>query len=1317
MSLTQPVSYNPFAQGELAAASPSTEPQKELWVASLVGGDDANRAFNECLALDLRGHVDPSAIRRAIQGLVDRHETLRGTFSPDGNHFIVASHADANVLEIDLTALPPGEQESKYQELARREVMIPFDLHKGPLYRVTLISLKSEHFKLIFSAHHVACDGWSAGVLMLELSAMYRAIKQFSDISRAELPEVASYTKYAFAQKARAESSEGVKDTKYWLTHLKGELTPLNLPTDRPRQTERTYGAARIDLTLDGQMLQGLRKVGAKAGCTLLVTFMGAMQALLQKITKQDDVILGVPSAGQAATGEESLVGHCVHLLPIRCQVDEKKNFVEHLRAIKPEILGGFDHQQVTFSSLLPKLKVENDQSRIALVPVCVNIDVALTGMDFGGPAVDYETIPRAYESFELFINAVDYRDRLVLECSYNTALFDESTIKHWVRQLKTLVAQIIASPELPLEAISLLDSEDREFIAAMNATAVPRAGTPVHHLLSAQAQKTPDQTALIFEDVELTYAELDRKSNQIAHLLASKGVKRGDCVGVSVSRSERLVPSLLGVLKAGAGYVPMDPSYPKDRTQAMADDAGVRLIIGERKVLSAIPETELQVLIDEEWTNLESFPASPLLVESSPDDRAYVLFTSGSTGRPKGVDVPHRAFENVLESLCKQPGFAPGEKQLALTTISFDIAGVELFCPLISGGTVIVCSSERAIDPQGLQALMERHHVTYMQATPSTWTMLIAAGWQGRDDLAIGSAGEAFPPELLEPLTKRARRGVWNLYGPTETTVYSSVKKLEAGQPITIGRPMDNTQFYILDERQQMVPVGTVGDLWISGVGVANGYIGRPELTSERFVPDPFISGQTMYKTGDLARLSKKGDVECLGRTDFQVKIRGFRIELEEIEAALASFPGVARCVVSVAEVEKDDKRLVAYLVGLPAGEETERTVRTHLASKLSPYMVPQHVVCLSEFPLTANGKVDRKALPAPTQATKSSGGTTAPRTPVEESIHNIFREILGVKNPGIDGNFFELGGTSLHSIRVVDRINKHGIFATPAMLFQHPTVRKLAEATATRTAGSEQETHQGSIIVLRAHGSRPPLFLVHSLPGDLLGYGHLVHALGEDQPCYGFHGLGKPDNGMTSLREFGVRYAQSLQEFYPSGPVYLGGWCFGGTLALEVAHALRARGRQVAMITLMETWPSRSKLGERARSLSAVLRGKAEHLPSKSAIAKRLVVGEPGQELDEGGFLLEINSGPFAHRAEIYARNRQASDAHRSRTYDGPVTLIRSSLVPEWSIRENDYGWSEFAKRIAVRKIPAEHKAVLSPPHVKQVAEFILESMDQPS
>ncbi len=1314
MSHTQPVSYDPFAQGELAAASPATEPQKELWVASLVGGDDANRAFNECLALDLRGQIDASAIRFALQGLVDRHETLRGTFSPDGNHFIVARQAKANLAEVDLTALPLEQREGKYRELAEREVRIPFDLHKGPLYRAHLLRMAADHFRLIFTAHHIACDGWSAGVLMLELSAMYRAVRESGSVSRAELPEVASYTQYAFAQKARAASQEGAEDVAYWLSHLSGELNPLNLPTDRPRQTERTYDAARIDLPLEGEALLGLRKVGAKAGCTLLVTFMGAMQALLQKITKQDDIILGVPSAGQAVTGEESLVGHCVHLLPIRCKIDEKKSFVEHLRTIKPEILSGFDHQQVTFSSLLPELKIQNDQSRIALVPVCVNIDVALTGMNFGGPAVDYETVPRAYESFELFINAVDFRDRLVLECSYNTSLFDEETIRRWVRQLKTLVVEIISSPDRPLEEISILDEEDRALITEMNATEVPRRGLPVHHLVSEQARKVPDQTALIFEEVELSYAELESKSNQIARLLMDKGVRRGDCVGVSVGRSERMVPALLGVLKTGAGYVPMDPTYPKDRTQAMADDANVRLVIGERAVLSSIPETEQQVLIDEEWTHLDRFDTSPVDVESSPADRAYVLFTSGSTGRPKGVDVPHRAFENILEALCKEPGFGPGEKQLALTTISFDIAGVELFCPLISGGVVVLCSAERAIDPQGLQALMERHHVNYMQATPATWAMLIAAGWKGRDDLSIGSAGEAFPPELLEPLTARARRGVWNLYGPTETTVYSSVKKLESGQPITIGRPLDNTQFYVLDERRQMVPVGAVGELWIGGMGVANGYIGRPELTAERFVPDPFVPDQKMYKTGDLARLSQTGDVECLGRTDFQVKIRGFRIELEEIETALASYPGVRRCVVSVSEVEKGDKRLVAYVVGLSPGEETERAVRSHLASKLSPYMVPQHVVCLEEFPLTANGKIDRKALPSPKKVSEARAEFSGPRTPVEETLYNIFREILDTENPGIDANFFELGGTSLHSIRVVDRINKHGMRATPAMLFQNPTVRKLAEAMATRSVESE-ESSLGSVVALRAHGDRTPLFLLHSLPGDLLGYGHLVHCLGEDQPCYGFHGLGKPDPTARSLRDLAVRYAANLQKFYPSGVVHLAGWCFGGTLALEVAHELRASGRQVGMVGLMETWPSRSKLGDRARSVSALLRGKAERLPSKRAIAKRLVMGEADPEVQVDAFLLEINSGPFAHRAEIYARNRVASDAHRSRSYDAPIALIRSSLVPDWSIREEDYGWSEFAKKVFVEKIPVEHNQVLKPPHVHQVAALLRTHMDK--
>jgi amino acid adenylation domain-containing protein len=1304
------VAYDPFSRGALSAASPSTAPQRELWVASLAGGNDAHRAFNECLYLTIEGPLVPQAIEAALIGLSERHETLRGTFSADGDHFIIAEHAKLSYSQVDLSGCSEPDKSARFQALTDKEVEVAFDLYKGPLYRVTLVKLTETSHRLIFSAHHVACDGWSLGVLMYELAEMYRAIVQKGDISKASLQPVASFTAYAADQHRRSSSGEGAADRAYWLSRLSGNLTPINLPTDRPRPTERSYAAARLDVTLGAETLKGLRGLGAKAGCTLLITFMGAMQAWLEKCTKQNDLVLGVPSAGQAVLEDESLVGHCVHVLPMRSVVDTQRSFIEHLKAIKPQMLGDFDHQQVTFSSLLPHLNLPKDQSRIALVPVCVNIDVALTNLNFGAPKVDYETVPRKFETFELFVNAVDYKDRLVMECSYNTSLFDEATIARWMRQLTLLIERTIAAPDRPLREISLLDDADQKMIDALNNTAVNRPLVPVHHMIAAKVAEFSGATAVEFGDVKLSYAELDRQANRLARLFMEKGVRRGDCVGVCLSRSERLVVALYAVWKAGAAYVPMDPSYPLNRTQAMADDAAVRLIVGESTLRNVTPTAPNNLLLDEVWDSLASQDDSPVEVGSEATDRAYVLFTSGSTGRPKGVDIRHSALQNALIAIGREIEFGPRNRLLAITTVSFDIAGVELFVPLISGGTVVMCSTEQSLDPTALKKLLAGGNIDFMQATPATWNMLLESGWKGEPGLGAGNAGEAFPPELVEPLLDRAQRGVWNLYGPTETTIYSSIKKMVRGERVTIGKPFDNTQFYILDEALHPVPVGSTGDLWISGAGVAAGYMGRPELTKERFVPDPFLAGQTMYKTGDLARLTPQGEVECLGRTDFQVKIRGFRIELEEIEVALAQFPGVRRSVVTVQEFAQGDKRLVAYVVG---EAKSPHDILEHLRARLSPYMVPQHVVCLDEFPLTPNGKINRAALPKPVEGHAEKAKFVKPRTPIEETIRNIFSEVLGRSEISIDDNFFELGGTSLHSIRVVDRINKHGIKATPTMLFQHPSVRQLAEA-ATRSAESSGEVlHQGSILPLRAHGDRPPIFLVHSLPGDLLGYGHLVHHIGEDQPVYGFHGLGDGELG-TDLGEMAKTYATSLEKFYPEGTVHLAGWCFGGTFGMAIAQELQRRGRKIGMLALLECWPARSKLADRARALKVVLGGTAERRPSGREMAKRLLQGDENPEMVEG-FALEINEGPFAKRAAVHARNNEALLRYRTKPYSGAISLLRSSDAPRWAVRENDYGWSEFCPNIRVVKVNAEHAEILKPPHVAEVASFLRTELER--
>jgi amino acid adenylation domain-containing protein len=1003
----------------------------------------------------LQGPVDQGLLRQALAVLSRRHEAVRGVFSSDGEHFLVYANREIPLSYHDLSTLTAEQRERRLHELERAEVETEFDLQSGPLHRAMLIRLEHGSHRFVYTAHHAACDGWSAAVLMTELAALYRAGVTTGTVSEeaAGLSAATSFIGYAAAQRARQASEGGRQDLSYWVQRLSGTLSPVALPSDRPHSGERTYASKRIDITLGAELLAPLRQTGAKAGCTFLMTFIGLVQAWVARRTGQTDVVLGVPSAGQAAAEEEALVGHCVHLLPVRAGVDLSKGFNHHLRSFKPLMLDAFDHQQITYGSLLPQLTLPYVQGRIPLVPLCVNIDAGLGKLDFGGFHAEYTTIPRAFESFELFLNAVDHRDRLVIECSFNTALFDESTIRRWIRELTSVAAAVVQSPEQPLSGITLRSDEDERAFAQLNATDQARSGTPVHRLVEQCAQARPDAIAVRFGNSAQTYAELDARANRLAHVLQASGVTGGSAVGVCLERTDKLIPALLAILKCGAAYVPLDPSFPSNRLQAMVDDASVNLVLTDAASRGAAPVTRAQLVLDAVEQQWAAAPSTPLGLTVSPEDRAYILFTSGSTGRPKGVEIPHRAFENILLSMQLDPGFSAADALLAITTISFDIAGVELFLPLVCGGTVVLCSREQATDPSELMQLLEDRSITFMQATPATWYMLTELGWKGRQDLRVVCTGEAFPQTLQEPLLARAG-AVWNMYGPTETCIYSTLARVRSGEQITIGKPVANTQVYVLDAGMQPVAVGDVGELYIGGRGVALGYVGRAELTRERFVPNPYAPTERMYRTGDLGRLLPSGDLLCLGRADSQVKIRGFRIELGEIESVLARAPGVLRVAVVAREFGQDDLRLVAYVAPERGAALKEAQLTTALQAQLPPYMVPQHIVVLAEMPIGTSGKIDRKALPDPTKASRSVAAAQAlsPRAhelgDVEAVVSDVFHEVLRLPEIERTRSFFELGGHSVLAIRIISRLKERfGLELPLRAVFQAPTIAQLAE------------------------------------------------------------------------------------------------------------------------------------------------------------------------------------------------------------------------------------------------------------------------------
>ena len=695
-----------------------------------------------------------------------------------------------------------------------------------------------------------------------------------------------------------------------------------------------------------------------------------------------------------------------------------------------------------------------------------------------------------------------------------------------------------------------------------------------VHQLLEDQARRNPESIALEFQGQSLSYAELDARSNQLAHFLRKRGVRAEQLVGVCLERSLEMVVALLGILKAGGAYVPLDPAYPSDRIKYVLDDAHVALLLTQDSMLASLPSTSAEVIcLDPEWLVFQHEGTEPVATEVTPANLAYVIYTSGSTGKPKGVQLEHRSVVNFLCSMRRQPGMTADDVLVAVTTLSFDIAGLELYLPLLVGGRLVIASREATFDGRLLTQLLEQSGVTIMQATPTTWRVLLESGWEGSPKLKVLVGGEALSADLARQLAMRCG-AVWNMYGPTETTIWSSVYKVEGRDEklVPIGTPIANTTFYILDSNRQPVIEAAEGELYIGGEGLARGYFERAELTAEKFVSDPFSSqpGARLYRTGDLARYKPDGNVEFLGRIDHQVKIRGFRIELGEIEAVLEQHSGVNQAVVIAREDTPGDKRLVAYFVPETPCTVTSAELRQHAGKQLPDYMTPTAFVQMEKLPLTPNGKVDRKALPPPmVNDFEAQAEFIPPRDSTERKLVQLWEEVLGIRPISVTANFFELGGRSILAARLFTRILRtFGEELPLSTLFRSPTVEQLAK----ELQASGRTADYVTLVPIQENGTRPPFFCVHGGAGSTLFLHQLSRELGVDQPFYGIEpeGLdGKPFQRLT-VEQMAAHYLAEIRKVQPTGPYYIGGYCFGGLVAFEMAGMLREQGEQPALVAL---------------------------------------------------------------------------------------------------------------------------------------------------
>ena len=1312
-----------------AGPRPLSFSQERLWFLNQLAPESP--VYNIVDVVRFDGPAAP--IRPAVDELVRRHETLRTSFAVREGHpvQVVNDEARLTLSELDLSALGEADRAREWKRLVRDEGRRPFNLAASPLVRASLVHFGPRDHRLLLVIHHIISDEWSMEIVHRELHELYAAFAEGRPSALPDLP--IQYGDFAAWHRARMCGEFLDSRLAYWKSELAGAPQMLDLPADKPRPAGQSFRGATESLSLPKELLAGLTALGHREHTTLFMTLAAAFLALLHRHTGQDDLLIGTPISGRTRHETEGLIGCFINTVVLRAQISPGLSFRELLQQMRHRALGAYSHQELPFEQLVSQLAPQRDLSRSPLIQV---LFVLLDAQSASGTSnvSALSELHTGTSKFDLSLAMAESADGLLGLFEYSTDLYHPEAIRRFAAHFRVLLESVVRDPDQSVAAIDILPAaERRELLLDWNATrtATGWESLCLHQVFSEQARRTPAAIAAEFDGRKLTYAELDRRSSLLARHLRRAGLGPDSRAGLLVERSLDMLVGLLGILKAGGAYVPLDPSFPKDRLAFMIKDSGMSVLVTHRGLDALLPvRPHVTFQLDSDLQTIDSSADEPLPDSTvQPRNLAYVLYTSGSSGTPKGVAVPHSAIVNFLASMRFEPGFAPADTLLAVTTISFDIAGLELYLPLVTGGRVVLAGREDSQDPLRLAARIQQSGCTVMQATPATWSALVESGWSGSPALKVLCGGEALSRDLAEQLLPRCAE-LWNLYGPTETTVWSTLHRVtRADRTVPIGRPIANTRVYVLDSAGHPVPVGASGELHIGGHGLARGYLNRADLTSERFLPSPFLPEDRLYRTGDLARWLPDGSLEWLSRADFQVKIRGFRIELGEIESVLASHKAVRRCLVAARKNGKPEALLVAYFEPEQGGVPAPADLRAHLAQHLPDYMIPSVFMPLDSFPLTPNGKVDRKALPnVGLQPHESSREFVAPRDSLEQMLVQLWARILEVPRVGVHDNFFEMGGHSLLAVRLMAEIERRLKVRLPlALLLQSPTVAALAQCL---RDGNWKPSWQ-SLVPVRPGGSKPPLFLMHAHGGNVLEYYPLATHLDPDQPVYALQSRGLDGHIVKgqSVEEMAAEYVREIRNLQPSGPYFLGGFCFGGLLALDAARQLRAAGEDVALLVVIQTiHPAAARfrpevsrfrrLWLRVLRRMGLEREKLSHRGAHYFRERAERVWEVASALPAIWFEdLTGRSERSAKKpamsyvlAAITIENDKASSRYTPRPYAGNVLLLRARHHLPGLVAGDSLGWEDiFRGNLKICEVPGYQENILLEPHVARLAGVI--------
>ena len=1163
---------------------PTTFAQERLWLLNQL--EPLSTAYNIPATLRLSFLLDVGVLEQSINALIQRHEVLRTTFvASEGRPMqVIASALTLPLTVVNLQTFAETEREAEVLRLATEELRQPFDLVQGPLLRATLLHVTSDEHILLFTIHHIVFDGWSTGVLYQELVTLYRAFAVGKPSPLPELP--IQYADFAIWQQERSQEEMLTGQLAYWKQQLLNAPAILELPTDRPHSVVQTYHGSTYSFTLPRKLSEALKSLSHQEGVTLYMTLVAAFQTLLYRYIHQDDVVIGTVTSGRTQVETENLIGFFVNTLVLHTDLSGNPTFRELLERVSKKFFETYTYQDVPFEYLVKELQPTRVLGRNPIFQVLLTLDPPLPDLPSG-----WTSIPMIAETgaskFDMSLEFEDRPQALVGRLEYSTDLFDESTVVRMVGHLQTILESIVDDPSQHIAQLPLLTQAERQLLLVdWNAT---QAEYPkdmcIHQLFEAQVERTPDAIAIVFEGEQLTYRQLNQRANQLARHLQQLGITSEVLVGICITRSLEMVIALWGILKAGGAYVPLDPTYPSERLAFMLQDTQAPVIVTQQRLANILPTHDAKVVyLDSDWDIIARKSEANLVNRVQPTNLAYVIYTSGSTGKPKGVMVRHQGLCNLALAQRQVFEIRAESHVLQFSSLSFDASVSEIFVTLSSGATLHLETRDALLPGPSLIEVLRQQGITVATLPPSALANLPDVELPALRTLI--TAGEDCSASLVARWAPG--RHFFNAYGPTEATVCTTIAQCSDGKSNPpIGHPITNTQVYVLDTYQQLVPVGIPGELYVGGDGLAQGYLNQPELTAERFVQNPFSSNPKsyLYRTGDLVCYLQNGDIKFLGRIDHQVKLRGFRIELGEIEAVLNQYPDVREVFTILREDEQDDKRLVAYIVTTHKQPVAINILRDYLSEKLPTYMVPSAFVFLDALPLTPNGKVDRHALPAPESSKCTEETFVSPILMEHYQLIQIWEALLETHPIGIRDNFFNLGGHSLLAARMISQFEQMSGKKIPlATLFAGPTIEQLVNTLQQQ----EEKTSNYPLVAVQANGTNNPFFFLHGdwTRGAFYCFA-LASASGTEQPFYVLEPYRVDGTYIpATLEDMAAAHLVSLRTFQPEGPYLLGGFCNGGLLAYEMARQLHAQGQKVDLLLLINPSPP-TRLGLTLRKI----------------------------------------------------------------------------------------------------------------------------------